>query len=90
MLDNSFRFPFPFFSKEKKSDIKLQCYRMEELRMRKDCEGRNPQPGETEVLRDIGVVKITSAVEGSTGIGCLLCLPVQKQHQTVRADRRFR
>lgn len=37
---------------------------MEELRTWQDCEGRNPQPGEIEVLRDIGVVRIMSAVEG--------------------------
>lgn len=58
MLDNYFHFPIPFFSREKKiSDIKLHCYRMEELCTQKDWEGGNPQPGETEVLRDIEVVK---------------------------------
>ena len=52
------------FPREKKSEIKLQCYRMEELCTWKDCEGRNLQRGETEVLRDTEVIRITSVVEG--------------------------
>lgn len=52
----------------------------------KDCESRNPQPGETQVLRDTEVVRIMSVVEGTHGDQLL----AMSQHLSgmVPADKR--